>query len=504
MVRLQQILDDPTLELRHVGGPQDFGRELTGAHSSEQLDPTPHLRGGELLMLDGLVLPPGIEAARSYMHRLSDRGIAAVAFGVADQPPFRQEVPPELVGAAAEFDLPLFEIPFTTPFLAVTQAVFRKIAEERFAETELLAEGQQRLAAAAARPTPLDQIVVTLSETAGLSSTVFDPNGQSLTVLTDRKHAELVARRLDQLRDRQLRVAISEETTHLTLELQPLGIEGLRGAAVYALPKPAQATTLTRGLAAFATSLLSIELERRHAIRVLERRPADQAIRRLLTAMPPARALQLVTSVGIRSERVQAVSVPNVRSGNSLVDDIEAAAPAILLCHYRNDELILLIPAHATITLDGLSATLNTRPAGLGGAVPPHNFAVSLRQARQAVEVSERSGGGLVDAMELGSIRVLLQLGSPDSLRAFADAVLGPLEATDRAGEASSLLNSLRRFLEADGVHEQAALAAGVHRHTLRKHLRRIEALTQRSLDSTADRTELWMALQARDLASST
>jgi purine catabolism regulator len=475
---------------------------VTGAHSSEQLDPTAFLNGGELLMLDGLILPREHGAVRDYIQRLSDKGICAVAFGVAPYAPFHPEVPPELLAAADDIGMPLFEIRPDTPFLAVTQAVFTLISEEKFAATKQLAAAQQRLAAAAAQPDPLSQIGRTLGELVGLGCTVCDAKIRPLTSDPDGAHLAMAARYTDKLRSHGLNVSATEDAPDKRLFLQPLGTGALRGAVVYSLPLRHADAPLPRDIMSFATTLLSIELERRYAVRVLERRPGDQAVRRLLTAMPSARAAQLVESVGIRSERIQAVSVPHIEGGALLIDTLDNALSNVLLCPYRDDELILLIPAGDSYTLDILKTVLDLRPAGLGGPVRPHNFAASLRQARQAAEVSATTGGGLVDAMDLGSIRVLLHLGPADSLRAFGDAVLGPIEAGARPEEAATLMASLRCYLEADAIHDRAAAAAGVHRHTLRKHLRRIEELTGRALDATRDRAELWMALQARDVSA--
>jgi purine catabolism regulator len=112
--------------------------------------------------------------------------------------------------------------------------------------------------------------------------------------------------------------------------------------------------------------------------------------------------------------------------------------------------------------------------------------------------VSGRQGGGLVEAMGLGSAHVLLQLVAPDGLTTFADAVLGPVETATNGG---ALLGSLRSFLASGAQVEQSSIAANVHRHTMRRHLRRIEELTGRNLDDARDRTELWLAFEARDIA---
>ena len=65
--------------------------------------------------------------------------------------------------------------------------------------------------------------------------------------------------------------------------------------------------------------------------------------------------------------------------------------------------------------------------------------------------------------------------------------------AADRAGP-GDLVESLRIWLAAHGQWEPAAARLGVHRHTLRKRIRRAEELLGRDLDSPGVRAELWLA----------
>ena len=148
--------------------------------------------------------------------------------------------------------------------------------------------------------------------------------------------------------------------------------------------------------------------------------------------------------------------------------------------------------------LPGVLATLAAdRPAGFGIAVRPGALAVSLRQARSALPAS-RVQGRHMHAEEIASSRLLLNTVGAQSLQAYADAVLGPLDATDRADE---LMRALAAFIEHNGHWAGAASALRVHRHTVRNRIDTVERLTGRRMDSAQDRHELWLALRARDAA---
>ena len=83
----------------------------------------------------------------------------------------------------------------------------------------------------------------------------------------------------------------------------------------------------------------------------------------------------------------------------------------------------------------------------------------------------------------------------------FCDAVLGPLEAHDRASH-SHLCRSLEAYIEANGRWADAAARLFVHRHTLRYRIGRIEELTGRDLTNAQDRLEFWLALKAREVGA--
>ncbi|NUT47744.1 MAG: helix-turn-helix domain-containing protein, partial [Saccharothrix sp.] len=59
------------------------------------------------------------------------------------------------------------------------------------------------------------------------------------------------------------------------------------------------------------------------------------------------------------------------------------------------------------------------------------------------------------------------------------------------------LRETLRVWLACHGQADPAAARLGVHRHTVRNRLRRVEALLDRPLDTAGVRAELWLALHA-------
>jgi PucR family transcriptional regulator, purine catabolism regulatory protein len=142
-------------------------------------------------------------------------------------------------------------------------------------------------------------------------------------------------------------------------------------------------------------------------------------------------------------------------------------------------------------------AGLPDRVAGaVVGVAPPvawARLADGVRQARQAAAHGAAVGRPVTSFIELAG-QGLGALLDPAAAGAFAEALLAPLVAADRAGP-GELVESLRVWLGAHGQWEAAAARLGVHRHTLRKRIRRAEELLGRDLDSPGVRAELWLAL---------
>ncbi|MFF4288961.1 PucR family transcriptional regulator [Streptomyces sp. NPDC001739] len=132
---------------------------------------------------------------------------------------------------------------------------------------------------------------------------------------------------------------------------------------------------------------------------------------------------------------------------------------------------------------------------GLSAPTGPAAAAHAYRQAEQALSVARRRGRVLVEHEDVAAGSVLPLL-ADDAVRAFADGLLRALREHDATGR-GDLVASLRAWLARHGQWDAAAADLGVHRHTLRYRMRRVEEILGRSLDDADVRMELWLALKA-------
>jgi purine catabolism regulator len=116
------------LELTLLTGEENAQTSVRWVHSTELLDPTQWLRGGELLLTTGLQLA-GAKPQREFVERLAEREIAGLGFGTGF---VHKRIPAAILNSARKLSFPLFEVPYELPFIAVTERVFAQLLNERY------------------------------------------------------------------------------------------------------------------------------------------------------------------------------------------------------------------------------------------------------------------------------------------------------------------------------------------------------------------------------------
>jgi purine catabolism regulator len=116
------------LGLTLVSGEESAQAHVRWVHSTELTDPTPWLKGGELLLTMGIQLD-GPKTQRELIDRLADHEIAGLGLGIGFT---HKRLPAALVTAARKRAFPLFEVPYELPFIAITERAFTQLVNERY------------------------------------------------------------------------------------------------------------------------------------------------------------------------------------------------------------------------------------------------------------------------------------------------------------------------------------------------------------------------------------
>ena len=135
---------------------QAAARPWNWVHSSDLADPTPFLGDGDALLTTGTQWNSDDEI-EPWVARLAVAGVPGVGFGTEV---IRDGTPDALVAACARHGIALLEVPYRTPFIAVTRAVADADARERYARVRWTLETQRALALAALRPDGVAAVLV--------------------------------------------------------------------------------------------------------------------------------------------------------------------------------------------------------------------------------------------------------------------------------------------------------------------------------------------------------
>lgn len=484
---LRQLLAEPGLGVALVTGEERLDETVRWVATNEHSDPTPFLQGGELLLTTGIKLPRTAERMQEYTDRVAAAGAIALGLGLGLG---HETVPPRLVHAAERSGLALLEIDEPTPFVAVSKALSDLIAREQQAEAVRITQAQRELARAAVR-----------DGAAGVTRTAARLV-RGWAVVLDRtrsaEHAEPAeaAHRVTALEQALSRVTTGQVAAQTLVDgeehisVQTLTVSGrVRGYLVCGTRhRPGGAERAILGL---ATALLSIARDRQ----VAGYRTRHTAMLRLLrqgTVTDPDLLADLGSTVLRRPLQVLAATgpAPEVRALAEEIDDLPAAQA---LGAITEDRLLAVLDPGQ---VEGVLRRARERPqlrCGVSEVLPPTQTAVAIHQAERTLAVSLRRDEHTVTHAE--TMAGPASLVDPDDADAYARRLLAPLvehgERTD-----VDLVGTLEVWLRHHGLYEPAAAELGIHRHTLRHRVRRVEQLLARPVDDPDTRMDIWFALR--------
>jgi purine catabolism regulator len=162
--------------LRLLAGQDALDVPVRWVHITELLDPTPWLSGGELLLTTGMQLDTP-QRQREFVQRLASHRLAGLGFGTGFA---HSEVPPALLDAAGEAEFPVFEVPYETPFIAVTEAAFTRLVNEQYAVLRRALAAHERLERVVLSEQGLEALAGTLATLLGAAVLICDARGRVL------------------------------------------------------------------------------------------------------------------------------------------------------------------------------------------------------------------------------------------------------------------------------------------------------------------------------------
>ncbi|MEU6702598.1 PucR family transcriptional regulator [Streptomyces wuyuanensis] len=535
-ITVQRALELPALRgglPEVVAGGDRLNRTVRWVHAGEVPNIASLLKGGELLLTTGLGLGTRPAEQRAFVHRLAERGIAAL---VVELGPRFTRLPASIVEAARAAGLPLIQLHREVPFVSVTEEVHTEIvnghyallqqAEEVYRQcTRALLEGGgipqvlRILADFTANPVFLETADGQLLYAAGTGTgpAAADPlqvweglRGQrsareagppSGSVLVDVPGGGHGA---GAVRARLVLLAVSGPL----LPVHRMAAERAAGVLAVVLMQARQEEELAaRGRGDFLTDLAEGRITAEDApaqAKVLGFRPGDgpllPVVMRLAPEPHPSGNWALLARAVL--EELASVGVPVLLG----VRPVEGRVPLLLGLRSESERTAVADRVAAALRA-GLERAGMAGPARAGAHPPvvvvgvPGGWAAASAGLRHAAETAAAAQGlpdrPWYDARRLDIDLLLWRLRDHPDLAAFVDRAVGPLLEHDRTSR-PPLLPTLQTFLAHAGRKAETARELHLNRQTLYNRLARISELLGTDLDDPQTVLALSLALRAR------
>ena len=361
--------------------------------------------------------------------------------------------------------------------MAVSQAVADRLGElRRLRLTETM--DQQRTLIRAGVRGGVEAVVGTLARQLGAGVYLCD---RARRELTRAGSAEVLPERLEMLLDRGRRGAVSEATAAGWTEVQPVGERPVGRLGWLVLGRAHPLSVPERLVLTQAVSLVLLLLDRSE-----EAVPDAEAdlVRLLLDGVD--HALTVMTFGAGRAVSVLVATGPRHRL-HAAVQAARAAAPGAVRAAVTEDARLLVVDGDVERVAGILLESLG--PGGRLGIGPP----VALDEAASTVAVARQAcaataAGTARRSTDLPVTTLLTDPAVRDAVVSTTTGLLSALDGTD-------LVESVAAFLAQHGNWDRTAADLGVHRHTVRHRMRKVEDLTGLSLDDPEDRLLLHLAV---------
>ncbi|QCB98736.1 PucR family transcriptional regulator [Arthrobacter sp. PAMC25564] len=494
MITVAELLAEPQLGLSLIAGSEGLGNRITWAHTSDLPRLWEWVTGGEIMMTNGLSIPPDAAGQVELAQALVGAGTSALAIGEKMHAP---QLLPEFLDACNALPLPVINVPYPLPFIAIARSVAESshLEESRRLRQTARIYDLLRFAGAGNHWQKLLHGVA-----AELDSQLFvvdrrclhpwHPDGETLPAKLAEELKPLIGQtsgatknfqwhRLDQQHILMMDIPTHANALLVVLpasEPHPDAIVLLHAATVLGLELSRTVLGLENRLRLGAEFLLQA-FDGRYGITDLESRLSEFKI--------PAQEFLVVSMSSDEGQHLANVHVDLWRHGfataclrnfNRLHVAVSTECSAELLRHAVAPGI--RIGVSTPTTASGIQRALQESLWALGTA------GGTTGAARQLVRYAEGPSW--------------LGLTSYEEGKALVQRLLGPVFEYER-GREPDLILTLKTYLEMQRSWQKTAAALFAHRQTIIYRIRKIGDLTGLDMTETSTLAQLWFALQIHE-----
>ena len=491
-ITVAELIAEPQLGLTLLAGSAGMDNRITWAHTSDLPRLWEWVTGGELMMTNGLSIPADADGQVALAEALMDSGASALAIGE------KMHAPPlthEFLEACNRLPLPLINIPYPLPFIAIARSVAESSLLEESRRLRQTARVYDLLRTAGASEDHWQSLVQRLASELDADLFVVDrrclhpwhPEGQALPVFLAEEWAPLsgqvglAGKNFQWHRIRGRHVLTMDIPTHANALLVVLPNSEPHPDAVVLLHA---ATVLGLQL-----SRIVLSLEGRHRLagefllQAFDGRLGTADMESRLAAFEvPSHDFVVASISADDGDRLANVHIELWRHG---------VASASLK---RNNRLHMVVPADmpddVLVHCAGADAVI-----GISGKADVTGIQRALQESLWALGSARANKLGLARYAEGPS---WLGLTGFEEGAALVRRLLGPVFDYEQSQD-GDLIVTLRTYLDSQRSWQKTASALFAHRQTIIYRIRKIGELTGLDMGETSTVAQLWFALQIHE-----
>jgi PucR family transcriptional regulator, purine catabolism regulatory protein len=496
-ITVGELVAIPYLGTRFHAGTGGEHRRIRWAHSCEVPNPWDWFDEGDLLMTNGFSLPEDAGGQVAFVQQLARTGLSGLAIGEGQQAP---PLTDDALSFAEGLEFPILYTAYEVPFIALARVVAEANVHEE----------QRRLVHTVRLYDRLREWMVDGKDSALLVQKLSEEVRCRLYLLDTRRMTSPIPGLTPPPRGL---VRAVDELARRDRPLPALTRIGLPGAITLLVPVPSPRETVLvavpgRGsrsdlaLLQHIATIAALLLERMTAAQEETLRLGSELFAHLIEGtLEAGSAAQQIASHNLGGQELVVAAFGS--NGEAVTHELHHRLTELDLPHLllQRDAGVLALFQGSDECLRALRKEVDVGvPVGLSDSFQGvSRVADAAREARWALQAAR---AGKESFVRYGEDAPLFLPRTLRQAEAAVTRVLGPLMSYD-SEHGTELVRSLGIFLSCNRSWQRAAKQLFVHKQTLVYRIRRVEELTNRRLDNTADVADLWLALQAgRSLGS--
>ncbi|PYI65002.1 PucR family transcriptional regulator [Arthrobacter livingstonensis] len=489
-VTVAELLAEPQLGLGLLAGSAGLGNSITWAHTSDLPRLWEWVTGGEIMMTNGLSLPSDAPAQVALAEALVKAGASALAIGEKMHAP---ELLPEFLAACNSLPLPLINVPYPLPFIAIARSVAEASLLEESRRLRQTARIYDLLRLTGTRGNGWHELVARVAAELEAEVLVLErgclhswhPGGEAIPDELVQDLVPLLGQ--DAGAVKQFQWHHLDGDRHLLMMDIPTHANAVLVVLPNSAPHPDAVVLL------HAATVLGLELSR--AVLELEnqhRLGSEFLLQAIDGRYGTADVENGLSGFGVPAQEFFIASMSSADERG--LDDIHADLwrhGFATACLRRADRLHVAISAACPQDLLRHAVGPGVR-IGLSSPATASGLQRALQESLWALGTAASSGEALVRYAEGPS---WLGLTSFTEGQALVQHLLGPVFEYER-GRQPDLIVTLKTYLDLQRSWHKTAAALFVHRQTVIYRIRKISELTGLDLTETSALAQVWIALQ--------